>query len=95
MNMANLLLNVDRLRLVKVRLGLVFDLAIKAVEGDPLPPLLFLFRNRLAGNRIEDIGSLAGEPFKIVGHVDRQVGRSGPCFCLGFLFFPSWIEEFD
>lgn len=97
MNVADLLLNADRLHRVDMRLSLIgLDLAaVETVERNPLAPLLFLFRYRLACDGVKHVVPLAGEPLEILRHVDRQVDGRGPSVCLGFLLLPPWIEEFD
>jgi len=77
-------------------LALAVRVAVKAVEGDLLPPSLLLFRDWLAGDSIEKIASLARQSFEVVGNIRRgQIRRGESCICLGLLLFPPWIEKLD
>lgn len=67
---ANLLLDVDILHMAELCLCLDVWVAVEAVDGGLLPTGKLILGQGLAGDRVEDIASLAGEALEIVGHID-------------------------
>ena len=76
------------------RVRALFDeIAVKAVYGHLLSPLLLILRYRLARDRVKDVAALTGQPLEVVGHIYcRQIGRGVPCVGFGLLLLPPGVE---
>jgi translation elongation factor EF-Tu-like GTPase len=66
------------------------------VDGGLLSARQFIFRKSLSGNWVEDVATLAGKTLEVVGDIDvGHVRRGISRVCLGLLFFPTRVEQFN
>ena len=71
-------------------------IAIKTIQCNLLPAGLFLLRDVLARDGVEDVSPLASEALEVLGDVDgREISGSIARVCLGFLLLPERVQKFD
>lgn len=70
MDCANLLINIDILKVVEMSLALPLQMSIEALDGRLLSPGLFILREGISCRRVEDIAPLTSKSLQVVGHIN-------------------------